>query len=61
MFSTVLSFLGGFITKEFLISMFKEVVLELILDMVDEFVADSENTYDDKLAEKFREFVDNRD
>jgi hypothetical protein len=61
MLTTALTFLGGLVTKEFIFSMFKEVILEMILDEVDSFVEDTDNPYDDKLAEKFREFLDNRE
>jgi hypothetical protein len=61
MFTSILTFFGGFITKEFIFSIFKDVILEVVLDEVDEFVADTKNPYDDQLADKFREFIDNRD
>jgi hypothetical protein len=61
MLTSLLTFAGSFITKEFIFSIFKDVILEVILDEVDEFVADTKNPYDDQLAEKFREFIDNRE
>ena len=61
MLATIVSMFGSFITKEFIFSIYKEVILEVVLDEVDEFVADTSNPYDDKLAEKFREFIENRE
>lgn len=58
MLATIATFLGSLVTKEFLISVFKDVFMEVALDLVDEYVADTENPYDDKLAESFREFVE---
>jgi hypothetical protein len=61
MAATIIAFLGSYISKEFLISIFKEVFLEVAIDYLDEFVADTKNPYDDKLAATFREFIEDRD
>ena len=61
MLTTVLRFLGSWITKDLLIAIFKEVILEFAMDLVKEFVEDSANPYDDKLYEKFEEFLDERE
>lgn len=61
MMATIVKFLGGFLTKELLTAIFKEVILEFAMDLLKEFVESTENEYDDKLVEKFQEFLDARE
>ncbi len=61
MIASIVSMLSGFLTKELILGIFKEVFLELILDIIDEYVESTENEYDDKLSANFREFLERRD
>ena len=61
MFTTILTFFGGLVTKEFIISIFKDVIYELIQEEVDKFVKDTKNPYDNRLNEKFKEFIEDRE
>lgn len=61
MLATIVRFLGGWVSKELILEIFKDVVLEFAVDVLGEFVKSTENDYDDKLLEKFKEFLDERD
>lgn len=61
MLASVVKFLGGLISREVLVELFKDVVLEFAMDLLKEFVASTENDYDDKLLAKFDEFLAERD
>lgn len=61
MIATVVKFLGGFITKELILDVFKEVILEFVMELLEEFVKSTNNKYDDRLVEKFVEFLDERE
>lgn len=61
MLASVVKFLGGWISKEVLVELFKDVVLEFAVDLLKDFVKSTENEYDDKLLEKFEEFLEERD
>ena len=61
MLATIVRFLGGWVSKELILEIFKDVVLGFAVDVLGEFVKSTENDYDDKLLEKFKEFLDERD
>ena len=58
MVQLVLTLLKGWVTKELLLEVFKEVVLETTLDIVEDFAKDSANPYDDKLVSNLKEFLE---
>lgn len=55
----ILNLIKGFVTKELLMVVFREVILETLLDVVQDFVAKSENKYDDALLENLRAYLEN--
>lgn len=57
MASIILNLIKGWVTKELLLSIFKDVILETTLDFVTDFVKKTENPYDDKLIENLKEFL----
>jgi hypothetical protein len=61
MLATIVKFIGGMVSKEVIVDIFKEVLMEFAVDLLSEFVKSTENKYDDQLLEKFKEFLDNRE
>lgn len=61
MLAAIVKFVGGMVSKEVIVDIFKEVIMEFAVDLLSEFVKSTENKYDDQLLEKFKEFLDNRE
>jgi hypothetical protein len=56
--SIVLKMLSGFVTKEVLLTIFKEVFAEAAIEVMEKFAKDSENPYDDMLVKHFKEYLE---
>lgn len=57
MVAFVLGLFKSYITKELLVSLFKEVLVEFALEEIEKFAKDTENTYDDNLVKKFSDWA----
>lgn len=57
MIAFVLGLFKSYITKELLVSLFKEVLVEFALEEIEKFAKDTENTYDDNLVKKFSDWA----
>ncbi len=54
----LLNMLKGMITKELLLKVFNDVVLETVLDIVTQFAKSTSNPYDDQLVAHLQKFIE---
>lgn len=57
MVGMILSVLKGWITKELLVSLFRDVIMDVVIDELKEAAADTTTSVDDKLVAELQEWL----
>lgn len=58
MTSIILNLIKGFVTKELLLAIFRDIVLETVIDIVSDYAKTTTNPYDDQLVANLKAFIE---